>query len=163
MKEKPETEKDALVKRYPARWKQTAALAAVVAVVQACLTISGRGIEGFILWIGDLLRDLLAAFHISDLAVAKTLPALMGGGSVRLCLIGELRIKLMKQNGLGHNVNETVFALGKPQRSYFTGVNVITGILRVVFLRYSSNPGIISTIFSYRWERSGSSVTAARA
>lgn len=51
MKEKPETEKDALVKHYPARWKQTAALAAVVAVVQACLTISGRGIEGFILWI----------------------------------------------------------------------------------------------------------------
>jgi hypothetical protein len=46
MKEKPES-----VKRYPSRWKQTAILAAVVAVIQACLTISGRGIEGFILWI----------------------------------------------------------------------------------------------------------------
>ncbi len=26
-------------------------LAAVVAVIQACLTINGRGIEGFVLWI----------------------------------------------------------------------------------------------------------------
>jgi hypothetical protein len=42
MKEKPES---------PLRWKQTAKLAAVVAVIQAFLTISGRGIEGFILWI----------------------------------------------------------------------------------------------------------------
>jgi hypothetical protein len=46
MKENPETP----VKRSPLRWKQTAILAAVVAVIQACLTISGRGIEGFILW-----------------------------------------------------------------------------------------------------------------
>jgi hypothetical protein len=51
MKEKPETVKDAPIKRHPSRWKQTAMLAAVLAVIQACLTISGRGIEGFILWI----------------------------------------------------------------------------------------------------------------
>jgi hypothetical protein len=35
----------------PLRLKQTAMLAAVLAVVQACLTINGRGIEGFVLWI----------------------------------------------------------------------------------------------------------------
>jgi hypothetical protein len=51
MKQRPENTKDASVKRNPLRWKQTAMLAAIIAVVQACLTISGRGIEGFILWI----------------------------------------------------------------------------------------------------------------
>ncbi|HLO32536.1 MAG TPA: hypothetical protein VK249_25540 [Anaerolineales bacterium] len=51
MKEKPEPIKDVPVKRSPLRWKQTALLAAVLAVIQACLTINGRGIEGFILWI----------------------------------------------------------------------------------------------------------------
>jgi hypothetical protein len=40
-----------MMKEKPARWKRTAVLAAVLAVIQACLTISGRGIEGFILWI----------------------------------------------------------------------------------------------------------------
>jgi len=51
MKEEPEPVKEIPVKRYPLRWKQTAILAAIIAVTQACLTISGRGIEGFILWI----------------------------------------------------------------------------------------------------------------
>ncbi len=40
-------------------------------------------------------------------------------------------IREMK-NGLGHNVNETVFILGKP---YFTGVSTMTGITRVVLRR----------------------------
>jgi hypothetical protein len=31
-------------------WRQSAKLAAIVAVVQTFLTISGRGIEGFFLW-----------------------------------------------------------------------------------------------------------------
>lgn len=51
MKEKPKSPKDdeTGINRLP--WKQTAILAAVVSVMQACLTISGRGIEGFLLWI----------------------------------------------------------------------------------------------------------------
>jgi hypothetical protein len=32
-------------------WRPLAIAAAVIAVVQACLTIEGRGIEGFILWV----------------------------------------------------------------------------------------------------------------
>lgn len=51
MKERPEAVKGVPVKRSPLRWKQTAVLAAGLAVITACLTISGRGIEGFILWI----------------------------------------------------------------------------------------------------------------
>lgn len=51
MKEKPKGPKDeqAGINRLP--WKQTAMLAGVVAEMQACLTISGSGIEGFVLWI----------------------------------------------------------------------------------------------------------------
>jgi hypothetical protein len=48
MKENPE--KNAGVKRR-STWKPLATAAAVIAVVQACLTIEGRGIEGFILWV----------------------------------------------------------------------------------------------------------------
>jgi len=51
MKENPEPLRDAPVKRFRSRWKQTAIPAAVIAVIQAFLTISGMGIEGFILWI----------------------------------------------------------------------------------------------------------------
>jgi len=51
MKGQPENGKDTRVKRSRLGWKQTAMLAAVLAVIQACLTISGRGIEGFVLWI----------------------------------------------------------------------------------------------------------------
>jgi hypothetical protein len=32
-------------------WKLFAIAAAILAVIQACLTIEGRGIEGFILWV----------------------------------------------------------------------------------------------------------------
>ena len=38
-------------KPHPSMWRQSAKLAAIVAVIQAFLTISGRGIEGFVLWI----------------------------------------------------------------------------------------------------------------
>jgi hypothetical protein len=49
MKENPQNNNSARVKR-PA-WKLLATMAAVIAVIQACLTIEGRGIEGFILWV----------------------------------------------------------------------------------------------------------------
>jgi hypothetical protein len=49
MKENPE--KDAPVKRRSPSWRTLAGAAAVLAVIQACLTIEGRGIEGFILWV----------------------------------------------------------------------------------------------------------------
>ena len=48
MKENPEN--DARVKRH-STWKPLAAAAAILAVIQACLTIEGMGIEGFILWV----------------------------------------------------------------------------------------------------------------
>jgi hypothetical protein len=48
MKENPE--KDARVKRRSTR-KPLAIAAAIIAVIQACLTIEGRGIEGFVLWV----------------------------------------------------------------------------------------------------------------
>jgi hypothetical protein len=51
MKEKPKSPNDDQAGSNRLPWKQTAMLAAVLAVIQACLTISGRGIEGFILWI----------------------------------------------------------------------------------------------------------------
>ncbi|MEO8355432.1 MAG: hypothetical protein ABI621_05940 [Chloroflexota bacterium] len=44
MKGSPEN----LVRRRPSAWRQGAKVAAVIAVIQACLTIEGRGIEGFI-------------------------------------------------------------------------------------------------------------------
>jgi hypothetical protein len=46
MKENPE--KDKRLKQR-SRWKPLAA--AIIAVIQACLTIEGMGIEGFILWV----------------------------------------------------------------------------------------------------------------
>lgn len=48
MKDNPES--DARGKRR-STWKPLAIAAAILAVVQACLTIEGRGIEGFILWV----------------------------------------------------------------------------------------------------------------
>lgn len=32
-------------------WKPMAVAAAILAIVQACLTIEGMGIEGFVLWV----------------------------------------------------------------------------------------------------------------
>ena len=51
MKENPENVNDARVKRRPPTWKQTAIVAAIISVIQACLTIEGMGIEGFVLWV----------------------------------------------------------------------------------------------------------------
>ena len=47
MKENPDT---SVKGRQPA-WRTLAFAAAVLAVIQACFTIRGRGIEGFILWV----------------------------------------------------------------------------------------------------------------
>jgi hypothetical protein len=47
---KKNSEKDLQVKRRSSG-KPLATAAAILAVVQACLTIEGRGIEGFILWV----------------------------------------------------------------------------------------------------------------
>jgi hypothetical protein len=42
---------DAQAKRRSPTWKSLATAAAILAVMQACLTIRGRGIEGFVLWV----------------------------------------------------------------------------------------------------------------
>ncbi|HKY56396.1 MAG TPA: hypothetical protein VJM08_18915 [Anaerolineales bacterium] len=44
-------ENDPRVKRRPSAWRQSVLPAAILAVIQACLTISGMGIEGFVLWV----------------------------------------------------------------------------------------------------------------
>lgn len=49
MKENPEN--DTRLKQRQFTWKPLAAAAAIIAVIQACLTIEGMGIEGFILWV----------------------------------------------------------------------------------------------------------------
>ena len=51
MKENPENGNYSQVKRRPSAWKPLATAAAIIAVIQSCLTIEGRGIEGFILWV----------------------------------------------------------------------------------------------------------------
>lgn len=48
MKENPRN--DAPVKRR-STWKPLVVLSAILAIVQACLTIEGMGIEGFVLWV----------------------------------------------------------------------------------------------------------------
>jgi hypothetical protein len=49
MKNNPEN--DTPNKRRLPSWKLLASAAAILAVVQACLTIRGMGIEGFVLWV----------------------------------------------------------------------------------------------------------------
>lgn len=49
MKENPEN--DTRTRRRQSAWKPLAIAAAILAVVQACLTIEGMGIEGFVLWV----------------------------------------------------------------------------------------------------------------
>jgi hypothetical protein len=49
--------------RRPAR-KPLIAAAAALAVVQACLTIEGRGIEGFVLWVLILFGFYLLLFNV---------------------------------------------------------------------------------------------------
>jgi hypothetical protein len=49
MKENPENNTPG--KRRSSTWKSLAAAAAVIAVIQACLTVEGMGVEGFVLWV----------------------------------------------------------------------------------------------------------------
>jgi hypothetical protein len=49
MKENPEN--DTRAQRRAPSWRLLATAAAILAVVQACLTIRGMGIEGFVLWV----------------------------------------------------------------------------------------------------------------
>jgi hypothetical protein len=49
MKENPEN--NPRVKPRSPTWKTLAVASAILAVIQACLTIEGRGIEGFVLWV----------------------------------------------------------------------------------------------------------------
>jgi hypothetical protein len=49
MKANPGNRNDTRVKQR-STWKPLAAAAAIIAIIQACLTIEGMGIEGFILW-----------------------------------------------------------------------------------------------------------------
>lgn len=48
---KESSENDTRGKRRSSTWKPLATAAAVIAVIQACLTIEGMGIEGFVLWV----------------------------------------------------------------------------------------------------------------
>ena len=48
MKENPENEARG---KQRSAWKPLMVAAAILAIVQACLTIKGRGIEGFIAWV----------------------------------------------------------------------------------------------------------------
>jgi hypothetical protein len=48
MKENPQNNAQGK-RRYT--WKPLVTAAAIIAIIQACLTIEGRGIEGFILWV----------------------------------------------------------------------------------------------------------------
>ena len=50
MKENPGNRNDTRVKQR-STWKLLATAAAIVAIIQACLTIEGMGIEGFVLWV----------------------------------------------------------------------------------------------------------------
>jgi hypothetical protein len=61
MKENPENGDHARVKQR-STWKPLATAAAIVAIIQACLTIEGRGIEGFILWVILLFIGYLLFF-----------------------------------------------------------------------------------------------------
>jgi hypothetical protein len=49
MKENPQNNQQA--KPRPSAWRLSVLPAAIIAVIQACLTISGMGIEGFVLWV----------------------------------------------------------------------------------------------------------------
>jgi hypothetical protein len=61
MKENPRN--DVPVKQR-STWKLLAIAAAILAVVQACLTIEGMGIEGFILWVLILFVGYLLLFTL---------------------------------------------------------------------------------------------------
>jgi len=48
---KENLENETRVKQRQSTWKPVATAAAIIAFIQACLTIEGRGLEGFILWV----------------------------------------------------------------------------------------------------------------
>jgi hypothetical protein len=48
---KENSESDPHTKRRTPSWKLMAAASAILAVIQACFTIEGMGIEGFVLWV----------------------------------------------------------------------------------------------------------------
>jgi hypothetical protein len=62
LKENPENGADTQAKQRSSTWIRLATAAAILAVVQACLTIRGRGIEGFILWVLILFVTYLITF-----------------------------------------------------------------------------------------------------
>ena len=51
MKENPKNGNDVRIRRRSSAWKPSAVAAAIIAVLQACLTIRGMGVEGFVLWV----------------------------------------------------------------------------------------------------------------
>ncbi|HJS17207.1 MAG TPA: hypothetical protein VJ785_00555 [Anaerolineales bacterium] len=59
MKENPGT--DARARRRSV-WKPLTAAALIIAVIQACLTIEGMGIEGFVLWVLIFFAGYLLLF-----------------------------------------------------------------------------------------------------
>jgi hypothetical protein len=62
MKENPENGNRGQT-RQRSTWKLTTIAAAILAVIQACLTIEGRGIEGFILWVIIFFVGYLLLFN----------------------------------------------------------------------------------------------------
>ena len=58
------SEKQTPARRRSPAWKPLVVAAAILAVVQACLTIEGRGIEGFILWVIILFVGYLLLFTL---------------------------------------------------------------------------------------------------
>jgi hypothetical protein len=63
MKENPE--KDPQARQRSSTWKLLIVAAATLAVVQACLTIEGTGIEGFVLWVIILFAGYLLLFCVA--------------------------------------------------------------------------------------------------
>ena len=59
MKEHPENRPPG---KRRSTWKLFAVAAAILAVIQACLTIEGRGIAGFVLWVLILFVGYLLLF-----------------------------------------------------------------------------------------------------
>ena len=58
------SEKSTPTKRRPPTWRTLATASAILAVIQACLTIEGRGIEGFVLWVLILFVGYLLLFMV---------------------------------------------------------------------------------------------------
>ena len=61
---KENSENHAPARRRSPAWKPLVTASAILAVVQACLTIEGRGIEGFILWVIILFVGYLLLFTL---------------------------------------------------------------------------------------------------